>query len=96
MLFRSIIGTIRLRAKAPGDRMAPAWRRAGSHPLKKLCQEAGIPPEQRQFLAVAEDSRGIIWAERLGADRRCAWQEDSTAGFVFEIAGTEDGKNGES
>ena len=91
-----IIGTIRLRAKAPGDRMAPAWRRAGSHPLKKLCQEAGIPPEQRQFLAVAEDSRGIIWAERLGADRRCAWQEDSTAGFVFEIAGTEDGKNGES
>ena len=86
-----IIGTIRLRAKAPGDRMAPAWRRAGSHPLKKLCQEAGIPPEQRQFLAVAEDSRGIIWAEGLGADRRCAWREDSTAGFVFEIAGTEDG-----
>lgn len=90
-----IIGTIKLRAKAPGDRMAPAWRRAGSHPLKKLCQEAGIPPEQRQFLAVAEDSRGIIWAEGFGADRRCAWREDSAAGCVFEIVRTEDGKNGE-
>ncbi len=89
-----IIGTVRLRAKAPGDRMAPAWRRAGSHPLKKLCQEAGVPPEQRQVLAVAEDSRGIIWAEGFGADRRCAWREGSTAGCVFEIRRTEESGNG--
>ena len=62
-----------------------------SHPLKKLCQEAGIPPEARQTLVVAEDSEGIIWAERLGADRRCAWREDSAAGCVFEVIAEEDG-----
>ncbi len=91
-----IIGTIQLRTKAPGDRMAPVWRRAGSHPLKKLCQEAGIPPEERQHLVVAEDSQGIIWAEGFGADRRCAWRSDTAAGCVFEIRRTEDGKNGEA
>ena len=85
-----------LRRKRPGDRMAPAWRRAGSHPLKKLCQEAGIPPEKRQQLMVAADSEGIVWAEGFGADRRCAWREDSRQGCVLEIITTEDGENGEA
>lgn len=91
-----IKGTVILRRKKPGDRMAPAGRRAGSHPLKKLCQEAGIPPEKRQQLMVAADSEGIIWAEGFGADRRCAWREDSRQGCVLEIITTEDGENGEA
>lgn len=90
-----IRGTVILRPKAPGDRMAPAWRRAGSHPLKKLCQEAGIPPERRRELLVAEDREGIIWAEGFGADRRCAWREDSRYGCVIEII-MEDRKDGEA
>lgn len=65
--------------------MAPVWRRAGSHPLKKLCQEAGIPPERRRELVVAEDAGGIIWAEGIGADRRCAWAEKTQPGCVWEI-----------
>lgn len=88
-----IKGTVILRRKAPGDRMAPAWRRAGSRPLKKLCQEAGIPPEERQRLLVAEDREGIIWAQHFGADRRCAWGEDSARGCVIEII-REDEKDG--
>lgn len=88
-----IKGTVILRRKVPGDRMAPAWRRAGSHPLKKLCQEAGIPPEQRQRLLVAEDREGIIWAQGFGADRRCAWRRDSVRGCVIEII-REDKRNG--
>lgn len=91
-----IKGTVILRRKKPGDRMAPAGRRAGSHPLKKLCQEAGIPPEKRRQLMVAADSEGIIWAEGFGADRRCAWREDSRQGCVLEIITTEDGENGEA
>jgi len=90
-----IKGTVILRQKRPGDRMAPAWRKAGSHPLKKLCQEAGIPPERRRELVVAEDREGIIWAEGFGADRRCAWQEDSRQGCVWEIGNVirEDAEN---
>ncbi|MCI9194880.1 MAG: tRNA lysidine(34) synthetase TilS [Angelakisella sp.] len=80
-----IKGTVILRRKQPGDRMAPAWRRAGSHPLKKLCQEAGVPPEKRGMLVVAQDAEGIIWAEGFGADRRCAWREDSRLGCVWEV-----------
>ncbi len=91
-----IKGTVILRRKIPGDRMAPAGRSAGSHPLKKLCQEAGIPPEKRQQLVVAADSEGIIWAEGFGADRRCVWREDSRQGCVFAIITTEDRQNGEA
>ena len=76
--------------------MAPAGRSAGSHPLKKHCQEAGIPPEKRQQLVVAADSEGIIWAEGFGADRRCVWREDSRQGCVFAIITTEDRQNGEA
>jgi len=85
-----IKGTVILRRKRPGDRMAPAWRSAGSHPLKKLCQEAHIPPEQRRELVVAEDREGIIWAQGFGADRRCAWNEDSRQGCVWEVKTRED------
>ncbi len=60
-----IKGTVILRRKIPGDRMAPAGRSAGSHPLKKLCQEAGIPPEKRQQLVVGQ--RG----HHLGRGFRC-------------------------
>lgn len=80
-----IKGTVLLRRKSPGDRMAPAWRRTGSHPLKKLCQEAKIPPERRQELVVAEDAGGIIWAEGFGADRRCAPTPDSRRVCVWEV-----------
>lgn len=89
-----IKGTVMLRRKRPGDRMAPAWRKAGSHPLKKLCQEAGIPPEKREMLAVAQDAEGIIWAEGFGVDRRCAWREDSRFGCVWEVVTEEDDHEG--
>ena len=87
-----IKGTVVLRRKRDGDRMAPAWRKAGSRSLKKLCQEAGIPPARRKALAVAEDEEGIIWAEVFGADRRCAPGAETGRLLVFEVV--EDSKSG--
>ena len=80
-----IKGTVMLRRKRDGDRMAPAWRKAGSRSLKKLCQEAGLPPARRKALAVAEDGEGILWAEGFGADRRCAPGPDGDGLLYFEV-----------
>jgi tRNA(Ile)-lysidine synthase len=87
-----IKGNVMLRRKKDGDRMAPVWRKAGSRSLKKLCQEAGIPPDRRALLAVAEDDEGIMWAQDFGVDRRCA--PDGTDGrfLLFEVV--EDEKSG--
>ena len=74
-----------MRRKRDGDRMAPAWRKAGSRSLKKLCQEAGLPPARRKALAVAEDGEGILWAEGFGADRRCAPGPDGDGLLYFEV-----------
>ncbi len=87
-----IKGNVMLRRKKDGDRMAPAWRKAGSRSLKKLCQEAGIPPDRRAFLVVAEDEEGILWAQDFGADRRCAPDGEDGRFLLFEVV--EDEKSG--
>ena len=40
--------------------------------LKKLLAEAGIPPEQRDSLALLSDDQGLLWAEGFGCDERVA------------------------
>ena len=57
-----------LRQKQDGDRIALPER--GSRLLKKLCQEAGIPPARRSDLLVLCDGEGPFWAEGFGFDRR--------------------------
>lgn len=59
--------TIVLRARLPGDSLRPAGRGC-TKTLKKLENEAGIPPERRPLLAVLADGGGVIWAEGFGTD----------------------------
>lgn len=56
-----------LRGRLPGDRLTLA-ERGLTKTLKKLCNEAGMPPEQRARLAVLADAGGTIWAEGFGSD----------------------------
>ena len=39
--------------------------------MKKLFNEAHVPPESRCDVAVLRDESGVLWVEGFGADRRC-------------------------
>ena len=69
--YDTIYGIVKLRQKKDGDRCAVSGR-VGSRSLKKLYQDAGIPPQERRRMAVLEDEKGILWAEGFGCDRRAA------------------------
>lgn len=74
--YDKIYGIVKLRQKKDGDAYTP-WKRPGSHPLKKLFQEAGIPPSERGRQAVLEDEDGILWAEGFGCSQRAAPSPDT-------------------
>lgn len=69
-----------LRSRAPGDALQLAGRPRKS--LKKLFNEAHIPPDARAMRVIAADEAGVLWAEgfgpdvraRLGAETRCFYQ----------------------
>lgn len=69
--YDKVMGRLWLRARAPGDRMRPLGRGV-TKPLKKLLQEAEVPPWERGELAVLADDLGPVWAERIGAAERVA------------------------
>ncbi len=77
MLFNNAIdcakikGTAMIRRRMPGDRFHPAGRGCGKS-LKKLFQEAGIAPDQRDFVPVVCDEEGILWVGGFGPDERAA------------------------
>ncbi len=66
--YAKISNTAILRQKQDGDRIALPQR--GRRLLKKLYQEAGIPPHRRAALLVLCDRDGPFWAEKFGFDRR--------------------------
>ena len=66
-----IYGNIVLRSRDGGDRIRPVGRGV-TRPLKKLLNEAGIPAERRDSLAVLADDQGVVWLERFGCDERAA------------------------
>lgn len=72
--YDTIQGAAYLRSRKEGDR---ADIHGGTKTLKKLFNEAKIPPEQRDGVAVIADDAGVLWAEGLGAARR-ARLSDST------------------
>ncbi len=66
-----IYGNIVLRSRKPGDRLRPVGRGV-TKTLKKLLNEAKIPPERRNSLAVLADEAGVLWVEGFGCDVRAA------------------------
>ncbi len=80
--YDKISSTAVLRQKQDGDRIALGTR--GSRLLKKLYQEAGIPPQDRKSLLVLADDQGVIWAEGFGFDRRVQ-SENVKDLFIIEV-----------
>lgn len=60
-----------IRSRRSGDYFRPAGRNAGKS-LKKLFNEAHVPPEQRPFVAVAADDEGVLAVEGFGVSERVA------------------------
>ena len=65
-----IIGRVQIGSRRSGDKLTLA-RRGCTKSLKKLFNEAHIPPESRCDIAVLRDEAGVLWVEGFGADRRC-------------------------
>lgn len=74
--YDTIIGSLKLRQKLPGDRLS-LWARGVSKPLKKLLNEAGIPPAERNRLLVLADDEGVVWLEGFGVDGRVLLKQET-------------------
>ncbi len=87
-----ISGTVVLRTREPGDAYHPAGRKVGKT-LKKLMNEAGVPPSARPFVPVVADEKGIVWAGGFGPDARCVPDARTRAVWLF-IYQKAEGENG--
>lgn len=78
--YDMINGNIIIRTRKQGDCYRPKIKGC-TKSLKKLFNEAKIPPHKRNQLIVAQDDDGIIWVEGFGADTRVA-PDNSTENLI--------------
>ena len=87
LLFNSAVDCAKIgsnpvvRTRKPGDQLSLPGR--GTKSLKKLLNEAGVPPESRSRLLLLADDRGVLWLEGFGPDKRCAPDESTREVFVL-------------
>ena len=73
-----ICGKAVIRPRKEGDCIALKGRGC-TKTLKKLFNEAGIPPEKRDGLCIAADEKGLVFAEGFGVSERCAVTPQTSA-----------------
>ncbi len=74
--YDTIKGTLAVRTRRAGDRFQPA-RSGCTQTVKKLFNEKGVPPAQRDRLLILQDDEGIVFVEGFGAARRTAPAADA-------------------
>ena len=82
--YDKIIGCLTLREKRAGDTFSPANRR-GSKTLKKLFNEAGIPPEKRAAWPVLCDEQGVVAIVGFGAAKRVKTDKNTKNYLAGEV-----------
>ena len=82
--YAKIKGTLRVRSRRPGDKLTLS-RRNCTKSLKKLFQEANIPPKDRDAVAVVEDDEGIVWVEGFGCDRRVTATGETISLLLLDV-----------
>jgi tRNA(Ile)-lysidine synthase len=81
-------GAVRVRLRAGGERIRPDCRRP-RRPLKKLLQEAAVPPWERARLPVLWIGGEVAWVAGVGVD--CASQAAiGEPGWLIDWQGPED------
>lgn len=78
-----IIGTPVLRTRREGDVFSLPKRNV-SKSLKKLFNEAKIPPEKRALVPVISDDRGIVWIHGFGVCARCRVTPNTVNFYIAE------------
>lgn len=78
-----IIGTPMLRTRLEGDVFSLPKRNV-SKSLKKLFNEAKIPPEKRAFVPIISDDSGIVWIYGFGSSSRCRATPDTVNFYIAE------------
>ncbi len=71
-----IVGKLVFRTRRAGDSYCPL-RRGMTKTLKKLFNEAKIPPEQRANIPVVCDEAGIVWVQGFGICKRVAVNQET-------------------
>ncbi len=72
-----------LRARMPGDCLRLPGRPCKS--LKKLFNEAHVPPQERGARVIAADAAGVLWAEGFGPDVRARVQTGTRHFYLIRI-----------
>ena len=85
--YGKIKSDIVIRSRREGDRYRP-FGRSGSKTLKKLFNEAGIPPEKRGEIPVVCDEEGIVGIVGFPPDERAAVGEYTEKVLHIEIGGS--------
>ena len=81
--YDKIVGSLSIRRRQPGDAYHPVGRQGGKS-LKKLFNEAGIPPEARSRIPLLCDDAGILLIPGFGCDVRAAADANTKRLLVFE------------
>lgn len=82
--YDKICGSLRMRVREPGDAYHPVGR-GGGKTLKKLFNEARVPPELRNQIPVLCDDSGILLVPGFGCDIRAAVDQNTRQILVVEI-----------
>lgn len=80
--YDKIQNVFQFRTRKAGDSMIPFGRNC-TKAVRRLQAEAGIPPEQRNFLPLAADDQGIIWGAFIGVAERVAVTKKTKRVLIF-------------
>ncbi len=77
-----------IRSRCEGDKILLS-RRNCTKSLKKLFNETGIPPENRNKIIIISDSDGLLWIEGFGCAERCRICEETKRVCIIFLGRTD-------
>ena len=83
--YDTMVGDFKVSTRKPGDCMRMC-NGAGTKPLKKLFQERGVPPGEREQRVILRDEAGIVWLEGFGCAHRCRITDDTKTVLAVKLS----------
>ncbi len=80
-----IVGELDLRTRLSGDSIRLFGRNC-TKTLKKLFTEKQVPLNERDYIPVIADSKGVVWVYGLGVSERCAVDKKTSSIFKIEVS----------
>ncbi|MBQ3004620.1 MAG: tRNA lysidine(34) synthetase TilS [Clostridia bacterium] len=78
-----IIGNLKIRSRCAGDTFTSTIRK-NTKSLKKLFNEVGIKPEDRNKIPIISDDEGILWIYSIGVSERAKCTSETKEAFFIE------------